>query len=92
MEDLGEPLAAGLDLAEEPLPLALRRLRSVTSRKTRTAPTGSPDSSRIGAALSSTGRSVPSLAIRTVWSARPTTAPSRKARMRGPRPARGSAR
>ena len=36
-----------------------------------------PPASRIGAALSSIGRSVPSLAIRTVWLARPTTAPSR---------------
>ena len=34
------------------------RLRSVTSRKTRTAPSGIPLSSRMGAALSSMGRSV----------------------------------
>ena len=38
-------------------------LRSVTSRKTSTAPSIAPDASRMGAALSSIGRSVPSRAI-----------------------------
>ena len=42
------------------------RLRSVMSRKTSTAPTASPATSRMGEALSSIGRSVPSLAIKTV--------------------------
>ena len=42
-----------------------------------------PCSSRIGAALSSIGCSVPSRAIRIVWLARPTTAPSRSARVAG---------
>ena len=50
---------------------------SVTSRKTSTTPIISPAASRIGAAESSMGRSVPSLAIRTVWFASPTTTPSR---------------
>ena len=59
------------------------RLRSATSRKTRTAPTAAPPSSRIGAALSSIGRSDPSRAIRTVWLARPWIVPSRKARRAG---------
>ena len=36
-----------------------------------------------GAALSATGRSVPSRAMRTVWLASPTTVPSRSARSAG---------
>jgi hypothetical protein len=55
------------------------RLRSVMSRKTSTHPTTSPPWWRMGAALSSMGRSVPSLAIRIVWFANPTTTPSRNA-------------
>ena len=50
---------------------------SVTSRKISTTPISLPAASRIGAAESSMGRSVPSLAIRTVWFARPTMTPSR---------------
>ena len=50
---------------------------SVTSRKISTTPIIPPAVSRIGAAQSSIGRSVPSLAIRTVWLPRPTTTPSR---------------
>ena len=42
-----------------------------------------PASSRMGAALSSMGRSVPSRAMRTVWFASPTIVPSRKARRAG---------
>ena len=53
------------------------------SRKTSTLPTTSPSASRIGAALSSMGRSVPSLAIRTVWFASPTIVPSSSARSAG---------
>ena len=41
-------------------------------------PSTSPCSPRIGAALSSMGRSVPSLATRTVWFASPTMTPSRR--------------
>ena len=37
----------------------------------------------MGAALSSMGRSVPSLAMRTVWFAKPTTKPSRNALVAG---------
>ena len=50
---------------------------SVTSRKISTTPIIPPAVSRIGAAMSSMGRSVPSLATRTVWLPRPTTTPSR---------------
>ena len=46
------------------------------SRKTSTLPEMSPRSFRIGAALSSIGRSVPSFEIRTVWLASPTILPS----------------
>ena len=42
-----------------------------------------PSASRIGAALSSIGRSVPSLEIRTVWFAKPDDPPSRSARSAG---------
>ena len=59
------------------------RLRSVTSRKTRTAPTGAPALVPDRGALSSIGRSVPSLAMRTVWFASPTIVPSRRARRAG---------
>ena len=59
------------------------RRRSVTSRKTSTQPTIWPSLPRIGAALSSMGRSVPSLAMRTVWFASPTTTPSRNALVAG---------
>ena len=58
-------------------------LRAVISRKTRTAPIIFPSASRIGAALSSMGRSVPSRAIRIVWFASPTTTPSFRARKAG---------
>ena len=54
-----------------------------TSRKTSTAPTTFPAASRIGAALSSIGRSTPSRAISTVWLASPTICPSRSARSAG---------
>ncbi len=57
--------------------------RSVMSRNTSTQPTTSPAADRIGAALSSMGRSVPSLAMRTVWFARPTMTPSFNARATG---------
>ena len=57
--------------------------RTVMSRKTSTAPAILPSASRMGAALSSMGRSVPSLPIRTVWFASPTTMPSLKARKAG---------
>ncbi len=56
---------------------------AVTSRKISTQPDTPPRSSRIGAALSSIGRSVPSLRMSTVWFARPTTTPSRSARCAG---------
>jgi hypothetical protein len=59
------------------------RLRSVTSRKTRTAPTMAPAPFRISAAMSSNGRSVPSAAIKIVWFASPATAPSCEARKAG---------
>ena len=55
----------------------------VTSRKISTQPDTRPRSSRIGAALSSIGRSAPSLRISRVWFARPTTTPSRSARAAG---------
>ncbi len=51
--------------------------RSVMSRKTSTTPTMRPRVSRIGAPLSSMGSSLPSLAISTVWLARPTMVPRR---------------
>ena len=61
---------------------ALRRCsvrRSSTAlRNTSTMPIMTPAPSRIGAAESSIDRSVPSLAIRNVWLARPTTRPSRR--------------
>ncbi len=53
------------------------RRRSVSSRKTRTTPVMRPPASRIGAALSRIGRSVPSAEMSTVWLASPTTIPSR---------------
>ena len=53
------------------------------SRKTSTTPATSFLSLRIGAALSSMGRSVPSLAMSSVWFASPTITPSRKARTVG---------
>ncbi len=53
------------------------------SRNTSTTPATSPLSLRIGAALSSMGRSVPSLAMSKLWFASPTTTPSRKARTVG---------
>ena len=53
------------------------------SRKTSTLPTTLPPASRMGAALSSMGRSWPSLAIRTVWFASPTITPSLSARRAG---------
>lgn len=59
------------------------RLRSVMSRNTSTQPTTSPTLLRIGAALSSMGRSVPSFAVRTVWFASPTMTPSRNALVAG---------
>ena len=46
------------------------------SRKTSTLPEMLPRSLRIGAALSSIGRSVPSFEINTVWFASPTILPS----------------
>ena len=51
---------------------------SVMSRKTSTTPNASPESVRIGAALSSMSNSLPFLDRRMVWSARPTIFPSRK--------------
>ena len=54
------------------------RRRSVTSRKTSTAPTTAPPASRIGAAPSSMSHSVPSRAIRTMWLARPTAVAGRE--------------
>ena len=51
------------------------RLRSVTSRKTRTAPMGAPDSPCKGAALSSMGRSDPSRAMRRVVVGQPDDHP-----------------
>ena len=59
------------------------RFRSLMSRKTSTLPTTLPPASRIGAAESSIGRSVPSLAIRTVWFASPTITPSLQRRRAG---------
>ena len=56
---------------------------AVTSRKISTQPETPPRSSRIGAALSSIGHSAPSWRISTVWFARPTTTPSRSARVAG---------
>ncbi len=59
------------------------RRSSVTSRNTRTAPTVSPSPSRIGAALSAIGRSLPSRCRSTVWFARPTVCPVRITRSTG---------
>ena len=53
------------------------RLRSLTSLNTSTVPWIGPLSPRIGAPLSSIGISVPSCAMRIVWLASPTIAPSR---------------
>ena len=53
------------------------------SRNTSTAPATRPSRLQIGAALSSMVLSVPSLAISTVWLARPVTPPSRMARCAG---------
>ncbi len=52
--------------------------RALTSWKTRTTPRIRPSASRIGAPLSSIGRSVPSRETSTVWLASPTTSPSRR--------------
>ena len=57
--------------------------RSVTSRNTSTTPLTAPFASRIGAALSSMARSVPSRRISIVWLASPTTRPSASARWAG---------
>src|ERR1044072_4874291 len=59
-------------------PRSARRC-SAPSRKISTTPIIRPAASRIGAALSSMGRSDPSLATRIVWFASPTT-------VRSPRP------
>ncbi len=48
------------------------------SRKTSTTPNSAPVSVTMGAALSSMSNSLPLLDSRRVWSARPTTFPSRK--------------
>ena len=56
---------------------------SLMSRKTRMQPCTRPCGSRIGAALSSIGVCEPSRRISKVWFARPTTTPSRSARVAG---------
>ena len=56
---------------------------ALMSRKTRTQPRTVPSPPRIGAALSSIGSSAPSLLMSSVWFARPTIRPSRKARVAG---------
>ena len=53
-------------------------LRSVMSLKTRMTPSSAPWFVTMGAALSSISNSLPFLEISSVWSARPTTFPSRK--------------
>ena len=59
------------------------RRSSVTSRKTITTPSISPDGPLIGAALSAIGVAVPSRESSAVWLASPTTPPSRRTRATG---------
>ena len=57
--------------------------RSLISWKTSTTPCMRPRSSVMGAAVSSMGWMVPSLAVSFVWLARPTTMPSRSTLVTG---------